>query len=76
VSRSRNSVARPKRSNATKRALQLNPDEAEAHNNLGFTLASNGRIVEPFRSFERRWRSIARRVMRRGIRAGEEESEP
>jgi Flp pilus assembly protein TadD len=34
-------------------ALQLNPQEADAHNNLGWTLASEGRIAEAVPHFER-----------------------
>ena len=35
------------------RALQLNPDDTDAHNNLGWTLATNGSVAEAVPHFER-----------------------
>ena len=35
------------------RALNLAPDDVEAHNNLGYTLASEGHIDEALPHFER-----------------------
>jgi tetratricopeptide (TPR) repeat protein len=35
------------------RALDVNPNDADAHNSLGYTLANDGRIAEALPHFER-----------------------